>query len=1120
MRSTSTVLKLALFVTFVACWSASAQSTNITVGFLIPMSDPNSLVDVNVGQDLPGAFDFAVDMVNKYVMGSDYQITYEWKDTYYETNMALMKIGDWWKAKYPAIVGPGTSCSYEARFASSLNIPLIDYLCEDESVEDKDIFTTYLRYNPPGKDLAYVIVKLMESYGWQRCSVINSDAPAYQSVANTLFRLFDEHGIEVTNKRSFPGDFDPDKHNVDFRAINLDWNIMLNAIAQTTRIYVFIGTVLQSRDFMITLKKRGLLADGLVQDGTSMVISTSMEHKFWGLAQYAKGSYTDAEDDTAFKAMKNLIIVESQIPSGDVSYYNGFVDAYLHRSETKFGTLPYGSRNSLRGFYLFDAMWQVGNAINRTIENGEDLYDGKTFISHLMGEKFSGLATALGLQWSRYTDEHGVTHSDIDVKSWRLYDSFHHLLFGRNYEEVITVGVDMAMLPAMRYTLDPETGDWIIDETALELGITWPTSNGEPPLDMPTCGFFNEHCPDVVTPAASAGSVVFVLCVTLIIVYFYSSVFHMTKLNIACYTFFFRRHKYEAELDSLVWKIDFEEVKLRGGQTTSRGGISIKSMMMSTLSIITNQEQQQIFAKTGTYRDLTCAIKPINKHHIDLTRSIRQELKMMRDMRHDNIAKFIGASVDRPHICILMEYCAKGSLQDILENDSIQLDNLFKASFIADLMKGMVYIHSSEIRSHGNLKSSNCVVNNRWMLKITDYGLHEIKKGQLEEDAGEYAYYSNLLWRAPEHLREGKAMTLGGSLKGDVYSFAMILQEIYTRAQPFHMNDEEPKGIVEKLIIGGNPPYRPDISDITEDVAPKCIIEAMQVCWAEDPLDRPSFLKIKEMLHPLQKGLKPNIMDNMIAIMERYSNQLEEIVDEKTSELRHEKTKVKSLLLRLLPQSIASQLIKGVSVLPQSYDMVSLFFSDICGFTALSAASTPIQVVNMLNDMYTAFDAIISNYDVYKVETIGDAYMLVSGLPLKNGINHAGQIASTAWHLLGNIQSFKVRHMPDKVLEMRIGIHSGPCVAGVVGDTMPRYCLFGDTVQTGARYESNGKPMKVHVSPECKKVLDQIGGYDIEERGLVDMGGKVGEVTTYWMNGQDPSYKIEKAALPEQKTNE
>lgn len=243
--------------------------------------------------------------------------------------------------------------------------------------------------------------------------------------------------------------------------------------------------------------------------------------------------------------------------------------------------------------------------------------------------------------------------------------------------------------------------------------------------------------------------------------------------------------------------------------------------------------------------------------------------------------------------------------------------------------------------------------------------------------------------------------------------------------------------------------------------------------------------------------------------MEKYANNLEQLVDERTDQLQEEKKKTEALLLEMLPRPVAEQLKRGNKVEAESYDMVTIYFSDIVGFTNMSAESTPLQVVDFLNDLYTCFDSIIGNYDVYKVETIGDAYMVVSGLPIRNGNIHAGEIASMSLHLLEAIREFKIRHRPDDTLKLRIGIHSGPVCAGVVGLKMPRYCLFGDTVNTSSRMESTGEALRIHCSGECKKLLDSLGGYLYEDRGKIPIKGK-GELNTYWLTGELEDYKIKR----------
>uniref|UniRef100_A0A8C4HPX2 Guanylate cyclase n=1 Tax=Dicentrarchus labrax TaxID=13489 RepID=A0A8C4HPX2_DICLA len=470
--------------------------------------------------------------------------------------------------------------------------------------------------------------------------------------------------------------------------------------------------------------------------------------------------------------------------------------------------------------------------------------------------------------------------------------------------------------------------------------------------------------------------------------------------------------------------------------------------------------------------------------------------ELMKDMRHENVNPFLGFFHDCGVFAIMTEFCSRGSLEDLLLNDDVKLDWMFKSSLLLDLIKGMKYLHHRGI-SHSRLKSRNCVVDGRFVLKVTDYGYNEVLEAQrfpyIEPPADE------MLWTAPEILRIPGQPGLFGTLHGDVYSFAIVMQEVVVRGPPFCMMDLTAADIIEK--VRKPPPLcRPLVSP---DYAPSECIQLMKQCWNEQPDKRPNFEEIFDQFKNINKGKKTNIIDSMLRMLEQYSSNLEELIRERTEELEIEKQKTEKLLTQMLPPSVAEALKVGGIVEPEYFDSVSLYFSDIVGFTTISANSEPIEVVDLLNDLYTVFDAIIGNHDVYKVETIGDAYMVASGVPVPNDNRHAAEIANMALDILSAVGTFKMRHMPDVPVRIRIGLHTGPCVTGVVGLTMPRYCLFGDTVNVASRMESSGLPYRIHVHQSTVKILRELNlGYKLELRGRTEVKGK-GVEETYWLVGRD-----------------
>uniref|UniRef100_A0AAY4C7W9 Guanylate cyclase n=1 Tax=Denticeps clupeoides TaxID=299321 RepID=A0AAY4C7W9_9TELE len=465
------------------------------------------------------------------------------------------------------------------------------------------------------------------------------------------------------------------------------------------------------------------------------------------------------------------------------------------------------------------------------------------------------------------------------------------------------------------------------------------------------------------------------------------------------------------------------------------------------------------------------------------------------DMRQENVNPFMAFFHDCGVFAIVTEFCSRGSLEDLLINEHVKLDWMFKSSILLDLIKGMRYLHNRKV-CHGRLKSRNCVVDGRFVLKITDYGYNNVLEAQ------RFPYVEpppeELLWTAPEILR-GPCPGLQGSLPADVYSFAIVMQEVVLRGPPFCMMELSAHEIIQRL---KKPPplCRPLL---LADQAPLECIQLMKQCWNEQSEKRPAFDEIFMQFKNINQGKKTNIIDSMLRMLEQYSSNLEELIRERTEELEVEKQKTEKLLTQMLPPSVAKALKLGSTVEPEHFESVTLYFSDIVGFTTISANSEPIDVVDLLNDLYTLFDAVICNHDVYKVETIGDAYMVASGLPVPNGNRHAAEIANMSLDILSAVGTFKMKHMPDVPVRIRIGLHSGPCVAGVVGLTMPRYCLFGDTVTTASKMEATGVPYRIHIHNSTVRILRTLKmGYKVQLRGMTEIKGMRTE-ETYWLIGRE-----------------
>jgi len=633
------------------------------------------------------------------------------------------------------------------------------------------------------------------------------------------------------------------------------------------------------------------------------------------------------------------------------------------------------------------------------------------------------------------------------------------------------------------------------------------------------------------------------------------------------------------------------------------------------------------------YRGELVILKKLNKHSLNVTRALLVDLKAIRELVHENLAKFVGICLEPGHLYVGYEYCSRGSLQDLLANESVAMDWNLRYSIIGDILNGLHFIHTSLFEYHGRLKSTNLVLDSRFTVKLTDFGLRNLynqvdlindreldELEELDEDkdssepaanrpagsearelaktaelGGELRRMSNLtqtiynmdsvsiraermasgaqwdetaaqwatsggrsggpkrnlnlaklrnegsrrfFWTAPEHLRQPRPH-LAGSKRGDIYALGVLLFELFTRRQPYHYgttarphwaqirrerawrqtevgvaqrcpqtqewaagragrrargprrtrpaqvapedagsgsqasghsggssgefrpptgrlsqaisinvspaspiqeaaNEQgepfadhaepadtpdtvcgqrraplssagptEPGGVsasdcgqrarnrheqpsspaevLDQLRMGLQPePVRPYVpKQLMREVSPQ-LVELMQWCWSEAPGERPTVGQLRASFKRLTNGATAkNYLDNLLERLQSYAGQLEHMVDTKSAAIMAEKRRTEELLYQLLPRCVADKLKHGQPIVPQLFDGVTIFFSDIVGFEKYAAFMSPRDQVDLLNNIYSSFDSIISSFDVTKIEVILDQFLVAGGLKLE-----------------------------------------------------------------------------------------------------------------------------------------
>ncbi|XP_055327366.1 atrial natriuretic peptide receptor 1-like [Paramacrobiotus metropolitanus] len=843
---------------------------------------------------------------------------------------------------------------------------------------------------------------------------------------------------------------------IDNRAILLEFNV-------TSRVLLFFSHSDNLRKFMLQAHAMNMT------NGEYVYVAQQIFHDIIEFGNFS-WHYGDQFDETAREAYRSLLFIE-----GDPVIYSTPSSKLVNEWK----------RQSFANFHF---KYENNEEVNPVVT--------ATYLSILIfAQVISDTLEA----------EPDFNISDGALLASQFYDSSFHFNFTDVYFDLAGERSTKIMINDLNYTTGKYQVAMFQDEKFRRLHavlpIDWGGKSNSSPLNQPICGYRGNRgpCALISTDEKRTYATIFGALLGVLLVIFLCSIFAI------------RRYRYIQQFRDAWWLIDrtYLQFHTAGSRISAAENTNLQYLgqNMKPTKGMARYRDMEVWADEIPLPDDADKMfsdgEKIRRGfgRINFSASVLDILRTLRDAPSDNINKFLGMCgyPDHRMLFFISNYCHKGSLHDLFHQP--YFEDQFRVSLILDLLEGLVWIHSSFVRFHGFLTGWVCLIDRHFALKIGRFGYYHL----LDQPYYKTMPYSieklptdKLFWTAPELLK--MAITAPNSAT-DIFATGVILNQIICSSLPYNDLKEYLAAIdlLEQIRKGQNLQTTPRPSLSESSYLGKRLNFVIKNCWDEIPQRRKTIQAVRNEVYfalNIKDRRRGHLMEEILKRLEMYAQTLERDVTSRTHALMSERKKCDDLLREMLPSSVVEQLRAGHTVNSENFDSVTIMFSDMFGFSQYAAGSSPTDVTELLNAVYSVFDKVLVVFDVYKVETIGEVYMVASGVPVRNGIAHAKEICSLALALQQHFAASDFAHF----LSLRSGINSGSCVGGVVGLQKPRYCLFGDTVNFASRMESTGLPNRVQITETTRKILlDYHPYFDIVLRGTVFVKGK-GDVNTYWLN--------------------